>query len=70
MTFLVALLSDPGDPSGKSANGVLGLVVVLFLAVALVVLLRSMTKHLRKAQQMKAEEQQADPESRGETADN
>jgi hypothetical protein len=64
MTFVVALLSDPGDPSGKSANGGLGLLVVLFLAVALVFLLRSMTKHLRKAQSMKAEEQRAEAEGR------
>jgi hypothetical protein len=64
MTFVVALLSDPGDPSGKSANGALGLLVVLFLAVALVFLLRSMTKHLRKAQSMKAEEQRAEAEGR------
>jgi hypothetical protein len=64
MTLIVALLSDPGDPTGKSANGALGLVVVLFLAVALVVLVRSMTKHLRKAQLMKAEEQQAEAEGR------
>jgi hypothetical protein len=64
MTFVVALLSDPGDPSGKSANGAQGLLVVLFLAVALVFLLRSMTKHLRKAQSMKAEEQRAEAEGR------
>jgi hypothetical protein len=64
MTLVVALLSDPGDPTGKSANGALGLVVVLFLAAALVVLVRSMTKHLRKAQLMKAEEQQAEAEGR------
>ena len=64
MIFLAALLSDPGDPTGKSANGALGLVVVLCLAVALVFLVRSMSKHLRKAQLMKTEEQQAEADGR------
>jgi hypothetical protein len=40
----------------KSANGAEGLLVFLFLAVAVYFLLRSMTKHLRKAQLMKMNE--------------
>lgn len=47
LQFLVA------DAQTKSANGAEGLVVFLFLAVAVFFLLRSMTKHLRKAQLMK-----------------
>jgi hypothetical protein len=46
------------DQQTKSANGALGLVVFLFLAAAVAVLLRSMNKHLRKAQRMKIEEDQ------------
>jgi flagellar biogenesis protein FliO len=42
----------------KSANGALGLLFVLVLGVAVAFLLRSMNKHLRKAQRMKLEEQQ------------
>ncbi len=41
------------DAQTKSANGAEGLVVFLFLAVAVFFLLRSMTKHLRKVQLMK-----------------
>jgi hypothetical protein len=47
----------------KSANGALGLVFVLFLAVALAFLLRSMNKHLRKVQRMKLEDQARDRDS-------
>lgn len=42
----------------KSANGALGLLFVLILGVAVAFLLRSMNKHLRKAQRMKLEEEQ------------
>jgi flagellar biogenesis protein FliO len=42
----------------KSANGALGLLFVLLLGVAVAFLLRSMNKHLRKAQRMKIEETQ------------
>jgi hypothetical protein len=41
--------------SAKSANGGLGLVVVFVLAIALYVLIRSMSKHLRKVDRMKAD---------------
>jgi Na+/glutamate symporter len=41
----------------KSANGALGLVFVLLLGIAVAFLLRSMNKHLRKAQRMKLEEE-------------
>jgi hypothetical protein len=44
------------DAQTKSANGAEGLLVFLFLAVAVYFLLRSMTKHLRKAQLMKINE--------------
>jgi hypothetical protein len=39
----------------KSANGGLGLVVVFAIAVVLFFLLRSMARHLRKVDRMKAE---------------
>jgi hypothetical protein len=39
----------------KSANGGLGLVVVFAIAVVVFFLLRSMTRHLRKVDRMKAE---------------
>jgi flagellar biogenesis protein FliO len=42
----------------KSANGALGLLFVLLLGIAVAFLLRSMNKHLRKAQRMKIEETQ------------
>jgi hypothetical protein len=37
------------DTQAKSPNGALGLLVFLFVAAAVAVLFRSMTKHLRKA---------------------
>jgi hypothetical protein len=42
----------------KSANGALGLLFVLLLGIAVAFLLRSMNKHLRRAQRMKIEEQE------------
>jgi hypothetical protein len=39
----------------KSANGGLGLVVVFAIGVVVFFLLRSMTRHLRKVDRMKAE---------------
>lgn len=47
------------DTQTKNPNGALGLLVFLCLVVGVVFLMRSMTKHLRKAQRMKIEEQQA-----------
>jgi hypothetical protein len=41
------------DTTTKSANGGLGLVVVFAIAVVLFVLLRSMSRHLRKVDKMK-----------------
>ncbi len=41
--------------AAKNGNGGLGLVVVAVLAVVMYFLFRSMVKHLRKAQQMKAD---------------
>jgi len=53
---MTALQLVVADAQTKSANGAEGLLVFLFLAVALFFLLRSMTKHLRKAQLMKMNE--------------
>jgi hypothetical protein len=47
----------------KSPNGALGLLVFLVLVFAVYLLFRSMTRHLRKAQQMKLDEEQR-PEPR------
>ena len=44
------------DAQTKSANGAEGLLVFLFLAIAVFFLMRSMTKHLRKAHLMKMKE--------------
>jgi hypothetical protein len=44
--------------SPSSPNGAWGLLVLLGLIVAVVLLFRSMNKHLRKAQRMKLEEQE------------
>jgi hypothetical protein len=55
---LHVVVAAGADQQTKSANGALGLVVFLFLAAAVAVLLRSMNKHLRKAQRMKIEEDQ------------
>jgi uncharacterized membrane protein len=53
----------------KSANGALGLLFVLILGVAVAFLLRSMNKHLRKAQRMKLEEEQEQGAAGGVGAD-
>lgn len=53
---MTALQLVVADAQTKSANGAEGLLVFLFLAIALFFLLRSMTKHLRKAQLMKMNE--------------
>jgi uncharacterized membrane protein len=55
---IMAGLMTAAAGQAKSANGALGLLFVLVLGVAVAFLLRSMNKHLRKAQRMKLEEQQ------------
>jgi hypothetical protein len=52
-TFLYAVADDQ---QAKSPNGALGLLVFLVLVVAVVFLLRSMTKHLRKVQRINFDE--------------
>jgi len=49
------------DTTAKNANGSLGLLVFLVLAVAVVFLLRSMTKHLKKVDKINFDDQPADP---------
>ena len=56
--MIMAGLMTAAAGQAKSANGALGLLFVLVLGVAVAFLLRSMNKHLRKAQRMKLEEQQ------------
>jgi uncharacterized membrane protein len=48
------------DAQAKNPNGALGLLVFLVLAVAVVFLLRSMTKHLRKVDKINFDDQPAD----------
>ena len=58
-TAAVAVLHAAGvvdDQQAKSPNGALGLLVFLILVVAVVFLLRSMTKHLRKVQRINFDE--------------
>jgi len=57
MTRFVAVAADT---TAKNANGSLGLLVFLVLAVAVVFLLRSMTKHLRKVQKINFDDQPTD----------
>lgn len=45
------------DAAAKNPNGALGLLVFLVLAVAVVFLLRSMTKHLRKVDKINFDDQ-------------
>ena len=49
------------DAQAKNANGAEGLVVFLVLAVAVVFLLRSMTKHLSKVNKINFDEQPGEP---------
>ena len=63
MNSLAASAMLVADAQTKSANGAEGLLVFLFLAVAVYFLLRSMTKHLRKAQLMKMNEPAESAES-------
>jgi hypothetical protein len=50
------LVSAAADAQTKSANGAEGLVVFLFLALAVFFLLRSMLKHLRKVKRIDFDE--------------
>jgi len=54
--MLTAFFYAAADQQAKSPNGALGLLVFLILAVAVVFLLRSMTKHLRKVQRINFDE--------------
>jgi hypothetical protein len=58
MAGTVVTVAVAAAGQAKSANGALGLLFVLILGVAVAFLLRSMNKHLRKAQRMKLEEEQ------------
>jgi hypothetical protein len=59
MTAL-ALATVTADAQAKNPNGALGLLVFLVLAVAVVFLLRSMTKHLKKVDKINFDDQPAD----------
>jgi hypothetical protein len=48
------------DAQAKNPNGALGLLVFLVLAVAVVFLLRSMTKHLKKVDKINFDDQPGD----------
>ena len=54
--MLTAFFYAAADQQAKSPNGALGLLVFLILAVAVVFLLRSMTKHLRKVERINFDE--------------
>ena len=60
MTATVLAIVIAADQQTKSPNGALGLLVFLLLAVAVVFLLRSMTKHLRKVDRMSFDDPPAD----------
>ncbi|HEY5457272.1 MAG TPA: hypothetical protein VIJ96_17570 [Acidothermaceae bacterium] len=53
------------DTTAKNANGSLGLLVFLVLAVAVVFLLRSMTKHLKKVDKINFDDQPAETKAPG-----
>ena len=57
---LQSVTATAADTTAKNANGSLGLLVFLVLAVAVVFLLRSMTRHLRKVQKINFDDQPAD----------
>jgi hypothetical protein len=52
MTASVLAVVIAANQQTKSPNGALGLLVFLVLAVGVVFLLRSMTRHLRKVERM------------------
>ena len=58
---LHSVTAAAADTTAKNPNGALGLLVFLVLAVAVVFLLRSMTKHLRKVQKINFDDQPVDP---------
>jgi hypothetical protein len=58
MNNLLLTISAAAEPN-KNPNGAWGLLVFLILAIVVVLLFRSMNKHLRKAARMKAEETEA-----------
>jgi len=58
---LHSVTAAAADTTAKNPNGALGLLVFLVLAVAVVFLLRSMTKHLRKVQKINFDDQPGDP---------
>jgi hypothetical protein len=55
------VIAAAADTTAKNANGAEGLLVFLVLAVAVVFLLRSMAKHLRKVDKINFDDQPADP---------
>lgn len=57
------VIAAAADTTAKNANGSLGLLVFLVLAVAVVFLLRSMTKHLKKVDKINFDDQPADTKS-------
>jgi cbb3-type cytochrome oxidase subunit 3 len=57
MTVVLALSSSDAP---KNMNGAWGLLVFLLLAIVVFFLFRSMNKHLRKAQRMRDDDDQAD----------
>jgi hypothetical protein len=57
---LQSLTAAAADTAAKNANGSLGLLVFLVLAVAVFFLLRSMTKHLRKVDKINFDDQPVD----------
>jgi len=60
MTVLALAATVTADAQAKNPNGALGLLVFLVLAVAVVFLLRSMTKHLKKVDKINFDDQPAD----------
>ena len=63
MTALALHTAAAADTTAKNANGSLGLLVFLVLAVAVVFLLRSMAKHLKKVDKINFDDQPADTKS-------
>jgi hypothetical protein len=65
MTGLALAATVTADAQAKNPNGALGLLVFLVLAVGVVFLLRSMTKHLRKVDKINFDDQPADTKAPG-----
>jgi cbb3-type cytochrome oxidase subunit 3 len=64
MSVVLALSSSDAP---KNMNGAWGLLVFLLLAIVVFFLFRSMNKHLRKAQRMRDDDDQADDARRDST---